>query len=249
MDIRFDGKVALVTGAGSGIGAATACLLASSGATVLVADLNIDAARKVVAQITTSGGHAIAAGGDVSKAEVVESLVARAIELGGLHCLVNNAGIGGPNGRTADYPIDSWHKVIGVNMDSVFFGMRYGIPAMVRGGGGAVVNIASALGLVGFEKKIAYVGAKHAVMGMTRTAALDHARDGIRVNAIAPGFIDTPMLQKLDDARRQALISEHPVGRLGTAEEIASLVVFLVSDQASFLTGSCYTADGGYTAH
>jgi len=248
MDIRFDGKVALVTGAGSGIGAAIALDLAASGATVVVADLRQEVAQKVVDRIVAAGGKAVAAGGDVSDPAVVQALVARAVSLGGLHLLVNNAGIGGPSAPTGDYPLDGWHQVIGVNLNAVFYGLRFGIPAMLASGGGSIVNMASILGSVAFATAPAYVAAKHAVLGLTKTAAAEYAAQGIRVNAVGPAFIDTPLLAGFDEAARNWLISKHPVGRLGRSEEVSALTLFLLSDQASFITGSYHLADGGYTA-
>ncbi|NTT85979.1 SDR family NAD(P)-dependent oxidoreductase [Tabrizicola fusiformis] len=249
MQITFHGKTALVTGAGSGIGAAIALALAKAGARVAVQDIALDKAQAVAATITAAGGAALALAGDVSVAAEVEGLVAKTVAWGGgLHLLVNNAGIGGPSAPTGDYPLDGWDKVIGVNLNGVFYGLRFGIPAMLAAGGGAIVNIASILGSVGFANAPAYVAAKHAVVGLTKNAGMEYATQGIRVNAIGPAFIDTPLLAGLDEAARNWLISLHPAGRMGTSEEVAALTLFLLSDQASFITGSYHLVDGGYTA-
>lgn len=248
MDIRFDGKTALVTGAGSGIGEAIALDLARAGARVVVADLHEDAAGTVADRIRADGGQAVAAGGDVSDPDAVSRLVDVARDNGGLHLLVNNAGIGGENAPTGEYPLDAWNKVIAVNLSAVFYGMRFGIPAMLEAGGGAIVNMASILGSVGFAGSPGYVAAKHGVVGLTKSAALEYGEKGIRVNSVGPGFIDTPLLSHMGQDQRDWLIAKHAMGRLGRSGEISGLVLFLLSDHASFITGSYHLVDGGYTA-
>lgn len=250
VDLNFTGKTAIVTGGGSGIGAAVCRDLGRYGATVIVADLDEDGARATAAEIDRAGGKAHARKVDTSRAEEVGTLVSFALETtGGLHLLVNNAGIGGPAAPTGDYPLDGWHKVIDVNLNGVFYGLRYGLPAIEAAGGGAVVNMASILGSVGFQTSSAYVAAKHGVVGLTKTAAMEYAQRGIRINSVGPAFIRTPLLDKnLDEDTLTTLAGRHAVGRLGTSEEVSALTCFLLSDEASFITGSYHLVDGGYTA-
>lgn len=249
MSKRFEGKTALLTGAASGIGKATAIKLASEGAAVVVADLHEQAALAVVDEITSAGGKAVAFGGDFTSPAVNEAAVAFAIEkFGALHLAFNNAGIIGPQGPLHDVTIDDYKKLIDINLDAVFYGLKYEIPAILAAGGGAIVNTASILGLVGTPGYVPYVTAKHAVSGLTKSAALQYSSQGIRINSVHPGYIDTPLLNELSREEYNSLVALHPIGRLGTAQEVANVVAFLLSDEAAFVSGSQYTVDGGYTA-
>ena len=249
MSKDFAGKVAIVTGAASGIGEACAKELAERGAKVVVADFNLDGARSVADAIGKAGGTAAAFKIDVAKPAEVEAMVKFAVDTyGGLHVAVNNAGIGGPQGSIVDYPLDGWQHVIDVNLSSVFYGLKYEIPAIQAAGGGAIVNMASILGSVGFANAVGYVAAKHALLGITQNAAIEFADKGVRVNSVGPAFIETPLLANLDAELLKGLVALHPIGRLGTSEEVAALVLFLLSDRASFITGSYHLVDGGYTS-
>lgn len=242
----FGGKVALVTGGGSGIGASCARLLAAGGAKVLVVDVSEKAAQEVVTEL---GGSAELFVADVSDPTSGAAAVQAAIRhWGALHLAVNNAGIGGPLGPIDAIDDDGWNRLIGINLSGVFYGMRAQVPAMVAAGGGSIVNMSSILGLVGSPLAIPYVAAKHAVSGMTKAAAIAFAAQGVRINSVHPGYIDTPLLGALDEATLGALIGMHPIGRLGKPEEVAEVVGFLLSDRSSNVTGSQYVVDGGYTA-
>jgi len=246
---EFAGKCALVTGAGSGIGQATALLLAAGGASVVVVDVDEKAAEVVGQEVTSGGGRAVPFTADVSDPEQVRAAVDLAVSaFGGLHLAVNNAGIAGPLGLLADIDIAGYRRVLDINLNAVFYGMYYEIPAMLASGGGAIVNTSSILGVVGDPGAVPYVTAKHGVAGMTKAAALGYADQGIRVNSVHPGYIETPLLKALPEEAYAALAGKHPIGRLGTAVEVASTIAFLLSDAASFTTGSQYVLDGGYTA-
>jgi NAD(P)-dependent dehydrogenase (short-subunit alcohol dehydrogenase family) len=246
----FEGKVAIVTGAASGIGEACAQALARSGARVVVADFDEEGGTRVADKISVDGGAAAFFKVDVSDPEQVAAMVSHAVETyGGLNIAVNNAGIGGVQSPTGEYPLDSWHEVLDVNLSGVFYGLRYEIPAMLASGGGSIVNMASILGSVGFANAPAYVAAKHGVVGLTKNAALEYAASGIRINSVGPAFIHTPLLDKnLDQETLATVATLHPVQRLGTSEEVANLVTFLCSDEAAFCTGGYYLVDGGYTS-
>ncbi|MEQ8811436.1 MAG: SDR family oxidoreductase [Imperialibacter sp.] len=250
MDKLLKNKVALITGAGSGIGKSAALLLADNGASIVVADINEEHGKKVVEEIKGKGGKAIFVMVDTSKPSDAEKSVAEAVKaFGKLDIAVNNAGIGGPAAPIGEYDIEGWNKVIAVNLSGVFYGMRYQIPAMLKNGGGAIVNMASILGQVGFATSPAYVAAKHGVVGLTKNGALEYAAQGIRVNAVGPGFIKTPLLDdNLSPDVLEFLKTKHPIGRLGEPEEVAQLVLFLASENASFINGSYYAIDGGYLA-
>ncbi|HTK19493.1 MAG TPA: glucose 1-dehydrogenase [Mucilaginibacter sp.] len=246
---NLENKVALITGASSGIGKAIALLYAAEGAKVVLSDINFEGGESVLAEIKAKGGNALFIQADTSLPVAHEKLVERAIEhFGALHLAVNNAGIGGPLNQVADYPIDGWDKVININLSGVFYGMHYQIPAIINSGGGSIVNMASILGKVGTKGSPAYVAAKHGVVGLTEAAALEYAYKGVRINAIGPGYIRTPLLNMLDENTLNTLKLLHPMGRLGTPEEVAELSLWLNSDKASFVTGSYYNIDGGYLA-
>jgi len=243
----FENKVVIVTGGGSGIGQATAVLYAQGGAKVIVSDIDEKGGQETVASIKKAGGDASFVKTDVSNPEDCEALVKTTIRIyGRLDMAFNNAGIGGEMNPIADMSVEGWLKVINVNLNSVFYCMKYELPEMLKQGHGSIVNMSSILGQVAFGNSAAYVAAKHGVVGISRNAAVEYAKQGIRVNAVGPAFINTPLLSALDQKMKDALVTMHPIGRLGEAKEVAELVVWLSSDKASFVTGNYYAVDGGY---
>lgn len=238
------GRVALVTGGAGGIGAACARVMSERGWRVAVVDQNAAAAQALADSLPEP---AIAVTADVTDPEATEAMVATVLErLGGLSAAVNAAGIAAVPAPIAEVTVKDWLRVMQVNLTGAFLSMRAEIPAMSEGGG-SIVNISSVMGAGSFAGAGAYVASKHGLEGLTKAAALDYAESGIRINAVAPGFISTELLTKQrTEAERVALGQRHPVGRLGTSEEVAEVVAFLCSEEASFVTGSCYRVDGGY---
>jgi NAD(P)-dependent dehydrogenase (short-subunit alcohol dehydrogenase family) len=251
----LESKVALVTGGGSGIGRATAVAMAREGARVAVSDLSRDGIETTVALINAGGGQSIAIAGDVTEEDEVANMVARTVSaFGRIDCAFNNAGVAGrsvgPVGqRLHELAQPSVARMFAVNLMGVFLCMKHEIVQMLaQGGGGAIVNTSSIAGLIGLPTSGHYVAAKHGVVGLTKTAAMEYAKDGIRVNCVNPGYIKTPMTDDTMKTRYDEIIARVPTGRLGTAEEIAEAVVWMCSDKASFMTGASHLVDGGYCA-
>lgn len=247
-------KTALVTGGGNGIGRAAALAFAREGARVAVADYEAEAAQATVAAINQAGGQAISLSGDVTESASVEAMVSAAVAAyGRLDCAFNNAGIaphqvGAAGLPTVDWSEEAFDRMIAVNLKSVWLCLKHEIPAMRARGGGAIVNTASIAGLIGLKNATAYVAAKHGVVGLTKTAAMEYAEANIRINAVCPGFIRTRMTAKTLEQREDQLAGRTPLGRIGDPEEIAEMVVWLCSDRASYVTGAAYAVDGGWTA-
>jgi NAD(P)-dependent dehydrogenase (short-subunit alcohol dehydrogenase family) len=249
---RVEGKVALITGGGSGIGRAAALLFGREGAKVLVADYDPEGGERTVKTIKEAGGNAMFHAADVSNPQDVDGLMHLVVETyGRLDCAFNNAGIEGQMAATPECSLENWNRVIAINLTGVFLCMKYEIPLMLRHGGGSIVNTASAAGLVGLAGGPAYVAAKHGVTGLTKTAALEFAQQGIRVNAVCPGFIRTPMVERVLDKgglSEEQIFASEPMHRMGKPEEIAEAVLWLCSGASSFVTGLPMPVDGGYVA-
>ncbi len=244
-------KVMIVTGASAGIGRAIALVCAREGAKLVLSDLNVVMGEETAALVRKQGGEAIFIVADAGKPQDSKALVDAAIkQYGRLDLACNNAGIGGVTAATADYPIEAWDQVISVNLSGVFYGMQQQLKAMLKNGGGVIINMASILGAVALARSPAYTAAKHGVVGLTQAAAIEYGASNIRINAVGPGFIRTAMTSALekDETVLSALIAAHPIGRLGKVEEVAELVAWLASDKASFVTGAYYPVDGGYLA-
>ncbi len=251
MRSEFAEKVVFITGGASGIGRAAAKQFAAQGANVVLGDVQLDATRVLAQELEALGARAIAVPVDVRIDEEIEAAVQSTIAtFGGLDIALNAAGIGGPEVRTAEYQPDDWSRVIDINLTGVWRSMRHEIPAMLARGGGAIVNVASVAGLGGFPKHPAYAASKHGVIGLTRTAALEYAKRGVRINALCPGFTLTPMVQQMLDAGlpTEQLVARVPLGRLGTAEEVAASALYLCSSAAAFMVGHALAIDGGLTA-
>ena len=249
---KFNGKVALVTGAASGIGRATALAFAREGASVVVADVGEDANRETARQVEEAGGRAVAVRCDVTSVDDIERALKQTIEaFGRLDMAFNNAGVE-PRKLvpTAETQVEEWDRIFGVDLRGVFLCMKYEIPLLLAGGGGAIVNASSGAGVIGIKNNAAYAAAKHGVIGLTRSAGLEYAAKGIRINAVCPGYIDTPMIERFAgssvEARAQ-VIAQEPIGRMGTPEEIAATVVWMCSDAAGFMIGHALVVDGGQT--
>jgi NAD(P)-dependent dehydrogenase (short-subunit alcohol dehydrogenase family) len=250
----LDGKSALITGGGGGIGRATALAFAREGARVAVADLMADAARETVALVNATGGQAISLSGDMSQDADVRAMIKAVVDAHGrLDCAFNNAGIAGwqvdaAGKKTADWSEEAFDRMIAVNLKGVWLCMRHELPQMQTQGGGAIVNTASIAGLTGLPSSSAYVAAKHGVIGLTKTAAIEYAEANIRVNAVCPGYIRTRMTESAMQLRGEAILAHTPLKRMGNPEEIAEMVVWLCSERASYVSGAAYNVDGGYMA-
>lgn len=250
----LEGKSALITGGGGGIGRATALIFAREGARIAVADANIDAAAETVAQVNAAGGQAMSLSGDVTDSAAVQAMINTVVSAyGRIDCAFNNAGIAGyqvnaSGKKTHEWADDSFDRMIAVNLRGVWLCMKHEIQHMLAQGGGVIVNTGSIAGLIGLPTSSAYVAAKHGVLGLTKTAALEYATDKIRVNAVCPGYIETKMTEDTMRRRGAELMQKVPFGRMGKPAEIGEMVLWFCSDRASYVTGACYNVDGGYMA-
>lgn len=248
--IRFENKVAFITGGASGIGKASAVAIAAEGARVVIADLANSAHEEAVSEIKAAGsGEVLFVPVDVSSASSIDSAIEKAVaQFGRIDIALNNAGIGADGKNLGDEDDAVYRRVISINLDGVFLGMKRQIAQFIKQGGGVIVNTASAMGLVAMKGNSPYVASKHGIIGLTKAAAIEYGQHNIRINAICPGYVDTPILGKLSEEVREGIIALHPIGRLGRSEEIAKAFLFLASDDASFITGTSLAVDGGYTA-
>lgn len=250
----LQGKSALITGGGGGIGRATALAFAREGARVAVADSMAENARQTVALVNQAGGQAMSLGGDVTDSAQVQAMIAAVVSAyGRLDCAFNNAGIAGfqvdaAGKRTHEWSDESFDRMVAVNLRGVFLCMKHELAQMLAQGSGAIVNTGSIAGLIGLPTSSAYVAAKHGVLGLTKTAAIEYARDNIRVNAVCPGYIETKMTEDTMRRRGEQILGMVPFRRMGTPEEIAEMVLWLCTDRASYVSGACYNVDGGYMA-
>lgn len=246
---EFQGRVAFVAGGGSGIGAATARLLAQRGATIVIGDIDDAAAQRVAAELVTKGAAASAVHLDTGDAQSVDQAIqSTSATYGRLDMAVNAAGITGRLVPCGDYDAADWHRIIAVNLTGLFLCMRAQIREMQKGGAGAIVNLSSVMGQAAMAGTVAYAASKHGVEGATKAAALDYATQGIRINAVAPGYVDTPMIAGRSSNAEEKIVALHPMGRIAQAQEIAEMVVFLLSPRASFVTGTVHQVNGGYSA-
>lgn len=247
----FKEKVVIVTGAGSGFGRRASEIYAANGAKVVVADVAEEKGEETVDLIKTTGGEAIFVKTDIGNPQDCENLVKETVKnFGKLDIALNNAGIGTEPKPIGEYSIEAWNKVIQTNLSGTFYCMHYEISEMLNNGGGVIVNMASALGLVGFKNASAYVTSKHGIIGLTKNAALEYGKQNIRANAVSPGHAYTPIMDKLlqNEEFAKSLIEQYPTGRLGTIEEIIDLIIWLSSDKSTFCNGSNFVVDGGFTA-